>query len=512
MVESVQERETILQEIQTAVRHMAVYGVGNLLVKALGFLMLPFYTHYLGPRDYGILEILDLSMTLFALVLNMGLVPAFLRCYAAAASPEEKRRLVSTGCVFGFISGLLTFVAGVGLVRPTTQLLFGAGVPTIYVLISFAALVLNYMSTLPRTYLRALEASGAYVTFDSLALVALLVLNIFFIAVLKTGLVGVLLSSLIVAALQFLGYSAWTMSKTGVRFHRRHLSRMLGFGLPLILANIGLFVLNFSDRFFLQHLRSLDAVGVYAVGYKFGFMMNYLVVQPFFVMWQSRMYAIHSQPEHPAIFRQIFSLYSVGLVYAGLSMSLFGSEAVRLMVAPKFAASQEVIPIVVLSYVFYGLSYYAQLGMLLTDRTKQVGAIGAGTAGLNLVLNYVLISRFGMLGAAWATALSFAFLACISYVCSQRIFPLTLGLPRTWAAMITAIMIYLLCQRLRPTNPMLEAALKCLVLAGFPVLLWKTGILAPEAQAILISARAKVLGKLSQARLWACRRCMTETS
>ena len=510
MVESVQERETVLQEIQTAVRHMAVYGIGNLLVKAVGFLMLPFYTHYLGPRDYGILEILDLSMTLFALVLNMGLVPAFLRCYAAAPSPEEKRRFVSTGCFFGFITGLLTFLMGAGLVRPITHLLFGAAVPATYVLISFAAVVLNYMTTLPRTYLRALEASGTYVTFDTISVFALLLLNVFFIAVLKTGLVGVLLSSLIVATLQFAGFSAWTMSKIGFRFHAPHLSRMLGFGLPLIFSNLGLFVLNFSDRFFLQHLRSLDAVGVYAVGYKFGFMMNYLVVQPFFVMWQSRMYAIHAQPQHPAIFRQIFSLYSLGLIYAGLSMSLFGPEAVRLMVEPKFAASQDVIPIVVLSYVFYGLSYYAQLGMLLTDRTKQVGAIGAATAGLNLVLNYFLIKYFGMLGAAWATALSFACLAGVSYVCSQRVFPLSLGLPRMWAAILAAAVFYLLCQRLRPGNPLMAVLLKCLVLGAFPALLWKTGILAPEAQALLISTRNKAVERLSRMWLSVSRRCMTE--
>ena len=53
MVGAVQGKETVLKEIQTAVRHMAVYGIGGILVKALGFFMLPFYTHYLSPGDYG---------------------------------------------------------------------------------------------------------------------------------------------------------------------------------------------------------------------------------------------------------------------------------------------------------------------------------------------------------------------------------------------------------------------------------------------------------------------------
>src|SRR4051794_36113817 len=58
------EPETVASEIQTAVRHTAVYGVGSIVIKVLSFLMLPFYTHYLTPADYGVLEILDLSMSL----------------------------------------------------------------------------------------------------------------------------------------------------------------------------------------------------------------------------------------------------------------------------------------------------------------------------------------------------------------------------------------------------------------------------------------------------------------
>src|SRR4029077_17328391 len=139
------------------------------------------------------------------------------------------------------------------------------------------------------------------------------ILNVVFIAVLKAGLAGILWSSLIVGALQFVLLSGWAFHTAGLGFSKTHLHRLLGFGVPLILSNIGLFVLNFSDRFFLQHLRSLELVGIYAVGYKFGFMMNYLFVQPFFVMWQSRMYVIHAQPEHRKIFKEIFALYSLGL-------------------------------------------------------------------------------------------------------------------------------------------------------------------------------------------------------
>ena len=485
-----QERDTILQEIRTAVRHMAVYGVCGILVKAVGFFMLPFYTHYLSPADYGTLEILDLSMSVFGLVLNMGLVPAFLRCYAAVDGEDAKRLVVSTGCVFALVTGILTFLAGVGFVRPVSVLLFGPATPAAYVLLSFSALILSYMANLPRTYLRALEASGTYTAVDTLYVVLLLGLNIYFIAVLRVGLVGMLWSSFIAGVIQFVGLAGWAFGKVGFRFCAAHLKKMIDFGAPLILSNLALFVLNFSDRFFLQHLRSLDAVGIYAVGYKFGYMLNYLVVQPFFVMWQSRMYAIHAQPEHRAIFRQFFSMFSLGMIYVGLAMSLFSSEVVSVMVEPKFSASQNVIPIVVLAYIFYGLSYYAQVGMFLTAKTRSLGAIGVVTAALNMALNYVLISYWGMMGAAWATVLSFAFLTAASHLSSQRVFRLPLGFGRVTAGMMLAIAMYMLCRWWTPDPWGAGLVLKFGALAVFPVVVWKSGILIPVAAARATSASA----------------------
>src|SRR5260221_14208040 len=100
----------------------------------MGFLIVPFYAHYLSNKDYGILEILDLSMTLFALVLNMGLTQAFLRCYVGAGSLEEKRKVVCTGRVFGAVTGSLTFLLGAGFIRPAPTIVLGPDVTSTYLL------------------------------------------------------------------------------------------------------------------------------------------------------------------------------------------------------------------------------------------------------------------------------------------------------------------------------------------------------------------------------------------
>ena len=162
--------------------------------------------------------------------------------------------------------------------------------------------------------------------------------------------------------------------KVGIGLSLPALGEMVRFGLPLVFSNLGLFTLNFSDRFFLQHFHSVATVGVYAVGYKFGYMISFLLVQPFYGMWQVRMYAVHDRPDHPRIFGEMFMLYCLLLIYAALGLSLVSEWVVALMVDPRFAGSGVVIPVVALAYVFSGIGYYVQVGMFVAKRTSLVGS------------------------------------------------------------------------------------------------------------------------------------------
>ena len=483
----VQEKENVAKEIRTAVRHGAVYGLGGVLAKAVGFLMLPFYTHYLNPADYGTLEILDLSMSLFGMFLNMGITAALLRCHSAAATAEEKRKVVSSAFIFVAVTGVATFFLLVGLVRPVSALLLGPRVPSQYLLLSFTAFIIGYITNLPRTYLRALEASGSFVLVETVSLFLMLTLNIVFIAVLKIGLAGILWSSLLVAILQLVLLCGWLLRRVGIGFSQRLLGAMMRFGLPLIFSNLAMFTLNFSDRFFLQRFRSLEVVGVYAVGYKFGYMLNYLLVQPFYVMWQSRMYAIHAQPDHPKVFSQMFVFYSLLLTYAALALAMLSPEMVQFMLAANFSESRNVIPVVALAYVFCGIGYYVQLGMFLTNRTNLIGVVSAAAAGLNLLLNYFLVAHYGMPGAAWATVVSFFAIAAGSYWCSQRVYALPLKVGRTASALVLAFALYMVSRVWNPGSLALTLALKTCLLAVFPVLVWKARILSPAEVGTLIS-------------------------
>lgn len=464
------DRQVISGEVRTAVKHSFIYGMGGVLVKLLGFLLLPFYTHYLGPRDYGVLELLDTSMSLLGMFLNMGMMAALLRYYGAAQTDDERRNVVGTVFVFTVSTGLLVFALGV-TVRPTvSRLIFGPTVPATYLLLSFSSFVMGYIGNIPFAYLRAREASGRVVLIDTVATLGILVLSIVFLGPLKMAVLGMLLSPLIVSAIRMSVLIKWMRPGMTLGLDWSLLGRMARFGFPLVFANLTLFTLNFSDRFFLQRLVSLDVVGIYAVGYKFGYMLNFLLVQSFNMMWQARMYVVYRNADHERVFAQIFALYSFVLILAALALSLFSGEAIRFMVDRRYAAGAQIVGIIALSYVFLGIGNYVQLAMYLGHRTGLIGA-SAVAAIINLGANYILISRFGMIGAAIATLVGFLSMAIGSYYCSERVFPMHLPVGRVLCGLGVGIGIYFLGHGLAIQRLPLAISVKVLLLGGFVAVL-----------------------------------------
>jgi O-antigen/teichoic acid export membrane protein len=136
--------------------------------------------------------------------------------------------------------------------------------------------------------------------------------------------------------------------------------------------------------------------------------------------------------------------------------------------------------------------------MLLTNRTGLIGMVCAGTAVLNLGLNYLLISNFGMTGAALATLVSFLAIGFGSYWLSQRALPLPLPVTRVAAAILTAVALYLVSLFWEPKSLVLAVLMKGTLLAAYPVLVWKARICSDEEIGTLVSAGQTVAAKVSR--------------
>ena len=490
----------MLEEIKKLLKHGSVYSFGNILNKAVGFLLIPFYTHYLTTADYGILELLDLSVTLIGLLLNMWMNASIIRHYYEYEDSKNRNELVSTAMIATAIAAAA--VSGIGLLRPRQISLLILKSPDFFLLVRVIAcnLFFTCINSVSFSYLRARQQSSSIVMMNTVSLVVGLMLNIYFLAVLKTGVIGILGSSLISNVLVTIVLTVVTMRQVGIHFDLVKLKAIAVFGLPLILTSFSAFELNFADRFFLQHYSNISTVGLYALGYKFGYMLTFLVIQPFIMIWGARVYEVAKRVDAGAVLARIGGYFTLLMCGIALAMSLFIKEVVSMIAAPPFHDAYKVVPVVALSYVFYGIAYYFQNGIYISKKTYYLGLMGAICAAANIGLNVLLIPRFAAMGAACATALSFLLMAVLAYVFSQRAYHIPYAVFKIILPVAATIATYVLATLIDVGSTSVTVLLKAVLLVGFVIVILGSGFLEESETVTLRRIAASMLGRLNWGR------------
>jgi O-antigen/teichoic acid export membrane protein len=142
------------------------------------------------------------------------------------------------------------------------------------------------------------------------------------------------------------------------------------------------------------------------------------------------------------------------------------------MATPPYYRAGSAIPVLSLGFVVLATSYLLNTGILITKKTTYRAASLITAAVCNLGLDYYLIPRFGMMGAAWATTISFIILAIATWVGSQLVYPIHYDLKRVFSLALVAIGIFWVAQLL-PDNPLwLNMLLRLGLVCSFPLVLF----------------------------------------
>lgn len=473
----------------STVKHGLIYFLGNALARLAGFIMLPVYTRVLTTGDYGVLEILSVSADVLSMIAGLGIRQAMLRLYYQHDDLHKRHAVVSTAAILVVAIFAVLTAAGLLLARPLSVAMLGADQPAIYVQLAVIAFVVGALGDIPGVHLQASQRSGALVTSNLVRLLSMLSLNIIFVLVIRTGVKGIFLSNIIASCLVG-GFLAWRMFREiGVRFDAAIARELIRLGSPLVASNLGSFVLHFSDRYFLRYFHALTIVGVYALSYKFAMLIAMFVAGPFSSIWTAKALEIHRREgaEAPPILRGILKSFSLLVVTVALGTALFSRVVIDLLLGPQFSAADEAIPLLALGMVFFCFRNVSQTGAMIAKRTGLIAAATTAAAAVALILNLLLIPRWGGMGAASATAGAFAFEFLLMRALSERVYAIGLTLADELRPIGLAIAAVVLAEVVVPTGAPLTFALSlraaCFTL--FVVGISITGDLTPMARSLI---------------------------
>lgn len=389
--------------------HSGIYLLGSLMARAVSFIMLPIYTRNLTPSDYGVLELLTMTIDLVGLLLSMRVGQSIYRYYSKYDDSEDRKQVLFSAYSMTMVSSSIGMMCVFVFAEKLALLMFGSVALTgLIKLFSFSMLFQGLVET-PMVMLRAQQKPWTYLTVSISKLFMQLSLNIYFVVYRQMHVEGVIYASLIAGGVMALFLGTYLVRNTGFSFSRNKAKEMMRFSLPFMAVGALSFYINFGDRYFLRMFGGgLTEVGIYSLGYKFGFLLIFIVGEPFTNVWDREKFRIFKENTDPSVvYRKIFLVYTSVLFLVVLGLSLFGRNAIMIMANKEYWKAAELIPVVCMAYVFNCMEGYANLGLLVKNRTREL-SYGTIVAAVVVSAGYLfLIPRYGPMGAAWASLLAF---------------------------------------------------------------------------------------------------------
>lgn len=460
-------------------KHSSVYAIGTLLSRAVSFLLLPFYTTFLTPFDYGVLDLLDTTSGMIGLVAGFGMAAAISRFYFDFEDDRGRASAVSTALLLAAASAILVMMVAVPLSGPLTHALFGPKVSPTAMILAFSNIAVGLVMNVSNIYLRLLNRSAMFVTLSLANLVIGVSLNVWFVGGLHLGVQGVLYSNLITTCVCGAPLIVWTLRQVGLRFDRVLAGKMYRYGLPLMPAEIASVAIGYSDRYFINGFLSTADAGIYGMAQKLGTALHYLITSPFLSAFITQRFAIGSSADARQTLANIFKYHMVVLVVPSALLALFSAEILALMTAPEFHAAEHYIPLAALAMIVLATKYHFEFGILREKRTTFHMYINTSSAVLHIICNALLIPWIGLWGASIAGVLAYAAKSIGYLSVSQRLFRVPYPLGQFGLMLLIASVVVVFADLALPLGWMgfLVKCVLAVALAGLPILV---GLLTRE--------------------------------
>lgn len=463
-------------------RQYAAYSFGVAINRFSALLLLPLYTRFLLPTDYGILDTLVTFTTLLQPMLLLGIDTAIQILFYDVKVIERSARdnlfvtsvLIVVTCASAFtITGLISTSFFV-------QMLFGDLQHTFQLRLLCIDMFVVSLFKLFHDNLRLRQQPWLYNGVSLLQLILMTILNIFFVVIQRRGVIGYIYGLVLADMVVMLLTGAFV-----IYYHRRgkvtlqYISPLLKIGLPLVPANLAYWVLSLSDRFFLIKMSTADEVGIYGIANRLAASIGIFTVA-MQIGWRPFALSIQAQPFARTQYA-IAPIYYLAVVgWLGLLIATLSPLLVKVFATPQYIQATTFLTPLLLAQIAYGAYFIFSTGIEITKQTYHLTWTVFVAAFFNILLNLLLIPHFKAFGASLATCGAYISATVIVAFVSQAVYPLpypTYRLIAVCSVLISAYAIMIVLFWLNVASIVLTGFLICICSAVLILIIFRTDIL-----------------------------------
>lgn len=407
------------------VRKTVDYIAGGLFNKLLLILFLPIFTRFLVPEEFAIYANLMIFFSVASMIYLLGIQQSIFSYFYNIKTDQYQFTLISSVYILLILVGLLfstliiifrSELAYISIRSNTYQHLF------IYLAV---ILFFNTIYGITLSFLHIMEKSRSYAIISALQNIIVLLLVITYSLNSRFSVdhyfiflaIASVIASLVGGCRIYKIIKKMQISPNEKKyFSVKIISPMLKFGIVMIPGTISMLILQTSDRYMLTYLsaNTMHDVGIYSAGYRIGMIMHFLVTLISLVYLPYAM-KIAKEPHAQSINKNMFKYYIIFGSFYGAFIIMYSQEIFQFIIDLNYLSSYKIVFAGVISSFLYGIFNIVNINYYAKKRAGNITLAVLIGAILNIVLNFILIPKYGIFGAGIASIIAYLFIVIFNY-------------------------------------------------------------------------------------------------
>ena len=392
--------------LKSLFKNTIIYSLGRILPQAINFVLLPIYSEYLSPSQYGIIESMLVLSTILTIIFSFATERSMFRVYYDYKEEEDKKKFIGNTTILIAISA--TFFLGLTFILHTPISKIYSEIPfNPYFIYAILIAYTTAFSYITQTLFQVKENALAFFITSVIAFLIEILLTIYFVIIKKEEAIGLLKAKLIANTLMFPLYLYVIKRASIFQIDKSIIKNIFFFSLPMLPSLLTSWVMNMSNRVFIENYFTLQEVGIFSMASKLSSIAT-ILLGALFTAYNPMFYRLASNEDQLMAKNKIQELNQL-LVGAILMVSfvvvLFSKEVVFILNS-RYQEAVLYIPILVLANA---VNYLAGIYSLMIYQNKKSGIIMyiyIIGAIFSIIFNYILVPQFGAFGASWVNVIA----------------------------------------------------------------------------------------------------------
>lgn len=379
------------------------FSIGPVISAVIGFIMVPVTTYFIIPDELGKASMYTMAVSISSLFVFFGMDQSFVREFN---NEKDKKGLFWNSMLIPFAFTVILSVFYIIFYKQVSILMFDS-IEWYIVLVLSLSLPFTIIDRFNMLIIRMEEKARLYSALNIVSKVFQFITLIIFLEYFQRDFRGVVNSTFVSLVLiciveTFINWDYW---RSKIRYNSKLTKKLLAFGLPLVPASIITWLFNSMDKIAMRQWSDFNQIGLYSAAFKIVLVLG-IAQQAFSTFWAPTAYRWYENKVDNSRYDLVSKILTAIMSLIFVFIVLFKDLIVKILSA-KYAGAAIIVPFLLFYPLMYTISETTALGIGFSRKTKYNIVVSLISVLVNYIGNYILVPKYGALGASISTGVSY---------------------------------------------------------------------------------------------------------